>query len=609
MAGIAGVVSVRKNVLEERDSVGKMVDKIRTRGKEGVKFSAGEHAIIGVSNFYKMAGEQSLMPLSYFVGENEYILAFDGEIFNKDAIKSELESRGVKIETGAAPEILLKSFVEWGPGCLEKLNGVFAFVVWDKKRSELFMARDRFGIKPLYYTIFDDTLIFASEIKALLAHEAVRPVLDADGITEVVVLGPAHTPGSGIFKNIYEMLPAHFAFFGRDGFSARKYWSLENKEHADSLDDTIEKVRELTFGAINRQLEADEDLCCFLSGGVDSSTIVALAAQKFPKLRTYSLEYEGNDEFFRPTEYQPDSDEFYIQKMVDEFSTDHEIVRISNRELLDLLADATIARDAPGMGDVDSSLHYICGEVAKDFHIAMSGECGDEVFGGYPWFFRDEDLKRKMFPWAKNIGFRKSLLAPNLAGEIDAEKILTNKYEASVRAVPRADFDADDEYARRQFAAINFEWFMYTLGERSERIGMDNTLFIRMPYCDHTLVEYVWNIPWEFKAYDGREKGLLRKAAETILPHEVAWRKKSPFPKTHNPEFERLARERALSIISDPSSSVSKLINPAFVRETAAAKSDYRKPWFGQLMATPQLFAYVIQLDAWLRHYDVKIEV
>ena len=231
------------------------------------------------------------------------------------------------------------------------------------------------------------------------------------------------------------------------------------------------------------------------------------------------------------------------------------------------------------------------------------------MFGGYPWFHRKEDFEANVFPWAKNVELRRSLISPGLINPNEISDYIYAKYNASTAGTPRNAEDSAEEARRREIAYLNLNWFMYTLGARSERIGMNCGLEIRMPYCDHRLVEYVWNIPWNYKAYEGREKGLLRMVFDGILPEDVLWRKKSPFPKTHNPEFEDMAGQRVLEILSDKNSPVCGLINEDYIFDLMRRPSDYGKPWFGQLMATPQLYSYIIQLNHWLKKYNIKIEI
>lgn len=473
----------------------------------------------------------------------------------------------------------------------------------------MFIARDRFGIKPIYYTIFSNVLLISSEIKGLLAHSKVSAELDLDGVSELIGLGPAHEGGSGILKNIYEIKPAHCAIFNKDGFHEHKYWELENRKHNDTLTATIEKTRELIINAINNQLDLKEDACFFLSGGVDSSSIIAVAAEKLKKIKTYSIEYEGNEEHFKPSDFQPVEDCKNTKLIVDKFDTDHTIVKITTEDLIDNLEEVAIIRDQPGMGDIDSSLLFVCRKISEKYNIAFSGECGDEVFGGYPWFHRKEKEDQKIFPWARNLEFRHDLISEKFLKLVDISSYIKGKYEKSKFSVPPSLFESDEERSLREMNSVTLDWFMYTLGERSERIGMSQMLEIRMPYCDHKLVEYAFNIPWRFKAYDKREKGIMRKALEDIVPKDVVWNKKSPFPKTHNPKFEEAVKEKVIKILKDPDSLVSSLVNTEFLLGLTEKKSDYARPWFGQLMAEPQLYAYIIQMEAWLRHYKVKVDV
>ncbi len=608
MSGITGIVNLNQSVSAQSEELQHMTEAIRHRGKKKIKYCDYTCAAFGCANFYEYGKDDAFMPLSVNADGKEYSIVLDGSVYNIDEIRSDLSQRGILCKTTSPAEVILKAYIKWGIGCLQRMNGIFALAIWNECDSELFLARDRFGIKPLYYTTKCGNLLFASEIKGLLAHKNIDAALTQEGLAEVLGLGPAHTQGCGIFQGILELKPAHCALFNRNGLSVSRYWALESAKHTDDFETTVSKVHTLVSDAFDKQISVQDDLCCFLSGGVDSSSIVAYAAKKFERpLHTFSLEYVGNDEYFKPSEYQPESDNFYIDKMSETFGTDHEIITVTNQDLLNHLESAVIARDVPGMGDVDSSLFCFCNSVGQNYNIAMSGECGDEVFGGYPWFHRKEDFEANIFPWAKNLDLRESLLHPQLAKSLNIKQYIRDKYEQSVAQTPCLSCDSPDEKRRREIAHLNLNWFMYTLGERSERIGMYNGLEIRMPFCDHKVVEYLWNVPWEFKSHNDREKGLLREALHGMLPEDVLWRKKSPFPKTHNPAYEELVKARMIEILNDSSSPVHDIINKEYLMNLTQQPSDYGKPWFGQLMATPQLYAYVVQLDFWLRHYHVSI--
>lgn len=604
MSGIAGIVSTNRKMCTEHDNVQTMTEALKHRGNSEIKIKCFDYGILGETAF-------SNALLSVKIDGNEYVICFDGLIYNNRELKNELAQRNISCSEENDAELVLLSYIKWGAGCLRKLSGIFAFAIWNNNARELFIARDRFGIKPLYFTKRNDCFLFSSEIKGLLAHPSVDAVLDKTGICEVMGLGPAQTQGCGIFKGINELLPAHCATYNKNGFNSYRYWSLAPDMIDESFDECLEHTKDLTFDAINSQLNPKgRNMCFFLSGGLDSSAITALAAQKYGDgINTFSLRYKGNDAFFKPTEYQPASDDYYIDLISENLKTNHTVIEITNDDLFNHLTDAVIARDVPGMADIDSSLYFLCKEMGSSFSGALSGECADEVFGGYPWFHRKEDFEANIFPWAKNIELRKSLISPDLINPNELSDYIYAKYNSSISSTPRCHGESEEEARRREIAYLNLNWFMYSLGARSERIGMNCGLEIRMPFCDHKLVEYVWNIPWKFKAYNEREKGLLRKVFEDVLPEEVLWRKKSPFPKTHNPEYEDMVCQRVVEILSEKNSAVCDLVNSDYILDLMSRPSDYGKPWFGQLMATPQLYAYIIQLDFWLREYNIKIKI
>ena len=610
MAGIAGIVNTCKKIDRECENVQKMINSISHRGQGSQKVKNGGYAVLGAAS-KATENREKQNPVSFTASGNEITICFDGIIYNSDEVASKLKLNSVRSGNVNDDELVLLAYLKWGAGCVHYLNGIFAFAVWNSNDNELFLARDRFGIKPLYYTICSDYLIFASEIKAVLSHPFAKPVIDKNGICEVMGLGPAQTQGTGIFENICEIPPAFCATYNKNGFSMNRYWNLVSAPYEGSYEDCRSDVKRLTESAINRQLcEKDRNLCFFLSGGLDSSIITALAAKKMGYgINTFSLRYKGNEDFFEPNEYQPASDDYFINLMSETFSTNHHIVTVDNDALLEHLFDAMKARDLPGMADVDSSLYFLCKEMGKEFSGAVSGECADEVFGGYPWFHRKEDFEANIFPWARNIELRRNLINPECLSPDMVSDYIQTRYNESIARCPALRSDSDEEKRRREISYLNLNWFMYTLGARSERIGMNCGLEIRMPFCDYKLVEYLWNVPWEYKAYHNREKGLLRMCFDDTLPDEILWRKKSPFPKTHNPEYENMVKEIAGAIINDKNSPVSTLVNTDYIRTLIESPSDYGKPWFGQLMALPQLYAYIIQLDMWLKEYKIEIKI
>lgn len=612
MCGIAGWVNLRNNISGQAAIVKAMADTLSNRGPDAEGMWTSAHAIFGHRRLTVVDPAGGSQPMIRQQGCRSYIIIYNGELYNTLDLRRELETKGHTFSSNSDTEVLLISYMEWGPECVEHLNGIFAFGIWSEKDESLFLARDRFGVKPLFYTIKEDSVIFASELKAILAHPLVRAQADNEGLAEIFSLGPARTPGHGVFKDIYEVKPSCSLLYTHAGIQHKKYWSLESMPHTDSLEQTVEAVRSLVLDAIRRQLVADVPVCTFLSGGLDSSAISAVAANAFRErdnapLHTYSIDYVDNDKYFRPSSFQPNSDAPWILRMSSEFRTSHHNIVIDTPQLTDSLTDAVRARDLPGMADIDSSLLLFCREVKKGATVALSGECADEVFGGYPWFHREDMLSADTFPWSLSVGERTRVMSPLLLDMIDAEGYISRRYRETLEEVPRLPGENALEARRREMFYLNLTWFMPTLLDRKDRMSMAAGLEVRVPYCDHRLVQYVWNIPWEMKNLGGREKGLLRKALEGILPDDVLYRKKSPYPKTHNPSYEALTARLLLDVLNDPSSPIIPLVNRKKLISMASGSSDYGKPWFGQLMATPQLYAYLIQVNYWLKEYKVSI--
>ena len=545
----------------------------------------------------------------------EYVICYNGQIYNTKELRETLLENGFSLQGHSDTEILLKSYIYYGNDVVLHLNGIFAFAIWNSNTQELFLARDHFGIKPLFYTLTNDTLVFASEIKALFEFPGIEKILDKQGICELFGIGPSHTPGLTIFKNIYEIKPAHFAIFNKYGLHTNRYWKLKSKEHTDNLNITCEKIKYLLEDSITSQLVSDVPLCTFLSGGLDSSIITKFAADYYqkeglPPLDTYSIDYVDNDKNFVKSDFQPNSDNYYINLMNKNLHTNHHSIVIDTPELANALEDAMIARDMPGMADIDSSLLLFCKNVKKEMTVSLTGECADEIFGGYPWFFREDALQSGTFPWSIAISERQQLLSPSISNEVNLKKYIDFRYNESLSDVEILDSDSSETAEKRKISHLTLNWFMQTLLDRSDRMAMYNGFELRVPFCDYRLAEYVWNIPWEMKALNGREKGLLRYICRDFLPHEIVDRKKSPYPKTHNPTYLAKVRSMLSSIMENPNAPINELLNRDYIIQILESNGTaFSRPWFGQLMTGPQLMAYLCQVNMWLERYQPKIEI
>ncbi|KLV25692.1 asparagine synthetase [Niallia circulans] len=613
MCGITGWVDYKKDLRNESEILSAMAETLAKRGPDDTNVWTALHAGFGHKRLVVVDPLNGIQPMTKEKQGFHYTICYNGELYNTEDIRKELLIKGYSFQGHSDTEVLLTSYIEWGEDCLQYLNGIFAFAVWDEKRNSLFIGRDRLGVKPLFYMEISTGFIFGSELKALLAHPNVKAELDREGLAEVFALGPSHTPGSGIFKGIKELRPGHALKFTQDGLKVWRYWNVKSEEHTDSFEETVEKVRFLFKDAVTRQLVSDVPLSTFLSGGVDSSAITAIASMEYERtgkgqLHTYSIDYEGNDKFFKANEFQPNSDGVYIKKMTDTFGTIHHNCIITQETLAEFLHEAVTVRDVPGMADVDSSLLWFCREIKKDFVVSLSGECADEIFGGYPWFRREADLQRGGFPWMRSIQERQNLLKDSWSNKLQLEDYMMDKYNQTIAETPKLAGESKEDAKRRELFYLNQLWFMTTLLERKDRMSMGASLEVRVPFADHRLVEYVWNVPWEMKNYMGREKGLLRKALEGILPDEVLYRKKSPYPKTHNPIYTKTVTNMLKSALTDKSSVLYEFFDKERLTKIIETEgSAFKEPWFGQLMTGPQLLAHLVQIHHWFKDYQINI--
>lgn len=613
MCGIVGWIDWEQKLSDKTDILAAMVETQAARGPDGQGFYIIPQAALGHRRLSVIDPIGGVQPMIRYRGEQKFVITYNGELYNMPELRTELEARGHVFTTRCDTEVLLVSYMEWGAECVKKLNGIYAFGVWDEARQTLFLARDRIGVKPLFYAERGSNFIFASELKALLANPLVEPEIDEEGLAEVFMIGPARTPGHGVFRGVHELKPGYYMIYNKQGKHIKQYWALESKPHTDDFITTTAKVRELLTDAAQRQLVSDVPICTLLSGGLDSSILTALAAlankeSGLGKLATYSVDYVDNDMYFKANGFQPNSDAPWVTRVANYFDTCHHRVVLDTPELAESLRAAMEARDLPGMADIDTSLYLFCREIKQGATVALSGECADEIFGGYPWFQREEMINAATFPWSPQPELRIPWLRREIEHKIKPLAYVRRRYQEAVTEVPPLAGEDKQSARMREIFYLSLTRFMPTLLDRKDRMSMAFGLEVRVPFCDHRIVEYVWNVPWAMKNANNREKGLLRCALEGILPEDVLWRKKSPYPKTHNPSYTKAVVSEALMLLSQPSSPLKDVV--ALEKLTEIAQTDLSAshiPWFGQLMSGAQLFAYLIQAEHWMRHYKVKI--
>ena len=614
MCGIAGFCDFKADFLQDAERWTRVLTGMRTAVAHRGNDQTGEYLqrMVGLSHTRLSirdlaAGAQ---PMLRRRGEAEYGIVYNGEIYNTEELKRDLTGRGCRFETTCDTEVILYGYMEYGMEVAKKLNGIFAFAIWDGKQDVLFLCRDRLGVKPLFYAMEQDTLVFGSEPKALFAHPQIRPRADLDSFREIFGLGPARTPGCGVFRGLREVKPGCILEYSRERVREYAYWSLEAKPHTDSYDQTVETVSWLLRDAVKRQLVSDVPVCSFLSGGIDSSVVTAIASRQLESeglsLHTFSFDFAHNDACFQSNAFQPTRDRPYVDQVLALYPLHHTYLECDETTLADLLGDAVRMKDLPGMTDVDASLLYFCGLVKQHNKVALTGECADEIFGGYPWFYREELLCTDGFPWSADLSARTALLSDEAIRVLDLEEYVRDKYLSTLAQVPSLPEEQGEDLRRREMSFLNLRWFMQTLLDRMDRTSMAWGLEARVPFADHRIVEYVYNVPWSMKYQDGMEKKLLRDACRDLLPPELLYRKKSPYPKTYSPVYEALLVKRFQRVLSDPQAPVHRFLDPKKAARFLAQPKDYGKPWFGQLMAGPQMIAYFLQINDWMERYDIR---
>lgn len=608
MCGIGGFVDYERDARRGGPILHGMKRTLTPRGPDAEGTYFDEDAALVHRRLIVIDPEGGKQPMHS--PDRNTIIIYNGELYNTPELRTELMSRGHEFVGHSDTEVLLHAYLEWKTDAFSRLNGIFAFAIWEKRERRLTLCRDRLGVKPLFFAPIRNGLTFGSTIDTVLCHPEIEPALDEDGLRTLLLLGPARPPESGVFRQISSLVPGHFAVLTPEAFTVHVYWQLEAHEHEDDLPTTIERTHTLICDAARRQLVSDVPLACFLSGGLDSSILSMLAAKDYAArgetLHTWSVDYRDNDKYFTKSIFQPNSDDSYIDQMVDFLGTHHHRVVLEPEALCAALLPATDARALPGMADVDSSLLLFCAAVKRGgTTVCLSGECADELFGGYPWYHREEILFEDTFPWSRSVGLRLGLLTPDAVR--NGEEFVHQHYRDTCDRAPKLSSDDKKAARMREMFVLNLDWFMATLLDRKDRMSMYSGLEVRVPFCDHRIVEYAYNMPWDLKSLEGREKGIVRRAFANELPKEIVYRKKSPYPKTFHPVYTRLCADYVRRIFEDNTSVAASLFDRNAVQKLMQRPESLAEPWFGQLMRTPQIFAYIIQLDRWFRHYHVKI--
>jgi asparagine synthase (glutamine-hydrolysing) len=620
MCGIAGTVDYAGNFDDDpaaREVARAMTETMACRGPDDEGLWTTRHAALGHRRLAIIdvpGGHQPMVLDDPVTGETRLSIVYSGEVYNFTELREELAGRGHRFHTDSDTEVILHGWLEWGEDVVERLNGMFAFALWDVRSDELFLVRDRMGIKPLYYYPTPDGVLFGSEPKAILAHPRAETVVDLDGLREL--LSHVKTPGHGGYRGMHEVRPGSLVRIRREGLSIRRYWQLEALEHTDDQDTTVARVRELLDDIVSRQLISDVPLCSLLSGGLDSSAITALAAQQLRDqdagpVRSFSVDFVGYEDAFAADPMRDTPDGPYVRELAEYVAADHEAITLSNDDLMDPGARAAVlrARDLPiSLGDMDTSLYLLFKAIRGRSTVALSGESADEVFGGYRWFHDADAVNADTFPWmaarSSPLDLERSFFDRDLLAALDLPGYVEASYRDALAEVPHVDGVSAQERRMREVCYLHLTRFVQILLDRKDRMSMASGLEVRVPFCDHRLVQYVFNTPWALKTFDGREKSLLRAATRDVLPASIVDRVKSPYPSTQDPGYEKAVRGDLADLLADDDAPIRRLIDPEKIRAAVDAPSGSGT----SLEVDRSQMENVLQLNAWMESYSPSVQ-
>jgi asparagine synthase (glutamine-hydrolysing) len=577
MCGITGWVAFRRDLRGEQATLDAMTETMACRGPDDRGTFVTEHGALGHRRLAIIDLPGGRQPMRVDTPDGPVALVYSGETYNFTELRAVLVGRGHAFATDSDTEVVLRAYLEWGTEFAERLNGMYAFAIWDGRTDRLVMVRDRMGIKPFYYSETADGVLFGSEPKAILANPAVEPTVTIDGFRELFAF--VKTPGKAVWDGMHEVEPGTVITVDRDGLKVSHYWRIETREHTDDQATTVAHVRELLEDIVRRQLVADVPRCTLLSGGLDSSAMTAIAARQLGEVgetvRSFAVDFVGQTENFVPDEMRGTPDAPYVHDVAELSRTDHEDIVLAADELADPAVRRTVirARDIPaGMGDMDSSLYLLFKAIRGQSTVALSGESADEVFGGYKQFFDPEAQRAHTFPWLVQFqrftGDDGGYLTPAFTHALDLPRYVADSYSTAIADIERLDGEDDFEWRMRKICYLHLNHFVKLLLDRKDRMSMAVGLEVRVPFCDHRLVEYVYNTPWSLKTYDGREKSLLRGATRDVLPQSVAERVKSPYPSTQDSRYVVALKEHAREYLADPNHTVFDLIGRDWLAKT-----------------------------------------
>ncbi len=594
MCGICGVFEYRsKEPIPER-LLDPMLEVIRHRGPDDDgKYVDGELAL-GMRRLSIIDLTGGKQPI--FNEDRSVVIVFNGEIYNYVELAEQLRGRGHHLETASDTEVIVHLYEEFGDDCVQQLRGMFAFAIWDVKRRRLLVVRDRLGVKPLYYSAVGERLVFGSEIKAILQHPEVRPSLDPEALSNFLSLKYVPSPQT-MFRGIAALPPGHLLTCDADGVSVRQYWDLSfagNEHNHRGEESAAEELEALLRESVRLELRSDVPFGAFLSGGVDSSTIVALMSQFLNEpVKTFSVGFTGEGEAF--------SELPYARMVAQRYETDHHEIFVGPQDFIDLASKVVWHLDQPIADEADLPNYMVSELASRHVKMVLTGEGGDELFAGYARYAGEQfsTLFRGIPGPIRSLALATSARVPGLGrqkialyalSQTDEAVRLTNWFPLFNRDMKSAllsnelkmalDGSSTDQVFARQLARTDATdplsrmlyvdtklWLPDDLLARGDKTSMAASLEARVPLLDHKLVEFAASLPSHMKLHGLARKYLLKKVSRKLLPAPIIDRKKKGFPVPTSLWFRKEARSFLRDQLSPDRVRQRGLFNPDYVEQ------------------------------------------
>lgn len=616
MAGIAGWVDFHRDLTPLGGVVRTMAAALAHRGPDAEGVWVSPRAVLGHRRLQVIDAEGGAQPMvASDGGRVQAVVAYNGELYNAAGLRAELAGLGHRFRTGSDTEVVLRAYLQWREECPSRLDGMFAFAIWDHQRDELVLARDRMGLKPLYYQEVDAGLLIGSEPKAIFAHPLVDPTVDEDGLREA--LGFAGTPGITAYRGMRRLLPGELVRFSRRGLNRRRYWTLTAEPHHQDLESTVGTVRDLLEGAVERRLVSDVPIGVLLSGGVDSSAVAAMAARHLrargDRLATFTVGFTVDKTHDDIDPQRGTVDEPYAREVAARLGADHQHFLLSTSDLSDpAVRRGMVAaqQDLPyPVAEGLTTMYLTCRAVRDRATVALTGEWADDAFGSYLGVDMPAVVNGATLPW---VGFAQRVTHPtglgtgffdgDLLKRLDLPGYCADRYQESVAAAPELPGESAEDRRMRRYVYVNLSAW-YELGTAmNDGVSMAAGMEWRSPYCDHRLMQYLFNVPWAMKSTGGQRKSLLRSAVADLLPASVLARRPSPFPVTHDPGYADYLCAELAALLDDSTAPVLPLVDVAAVRAAAHTPGSLASGWRARTDAE-----MVLQTNSWLSRHRIQL--